>query len=58
MTFNFQLMSRITNFKKILAALILAVLIITSVGCEEKGGKQLDKSMEDAAKQVNDLLGK
>jgi hypothetical protein len=33
------------------------------VGCEEKGsdgkiGKQLDKSVEDAAKKTNELLGK
>jgi hypothetical protein len=51
------------HLTKILAALVLVVLIIASVGCEEKGsaekaGEQLDKTMEDAAKKANELLGK
>ena len=49
--------------RKILIALVLTVLVIGSVGCEEKGsaekaGEQLDKTMEDAAKKANELLGK
>lgn len=52
-----------TKLNKILAALILAMLVIASVGCEEKGpaekaGEQLDKTMEDAAKKANELMGK
>jgi hypothetical protein len=51
------------NLKKIMAVLVLMFLVICSAGCEEKGsaekaGEQLDKTMEDAAKKANDLLGK
>ena len=51
------------KMKKILIALILAVSILGTVGCEEKGpaekaGEKLDKAAEDAAKKMNDLLGK
>jgi hypothetical protein len=51
------------NLRKIMAAIALVLLVICSVGCEEKGsaekaGEQLDKTMEDAAKKANDLLGK
>ena len=51
------------NLRKILVALVLMLLVICSVGCGEKGsaekaGEQLDKTMDDAAKKANDLLGK
>ncbi len=44
-------------------ALILIISVIGTVGCEEKGpaekaGEKLDKAAEDAAKKMNDLLGK
>jgi hypothetical protein len=41
-----------------LIALVLVVSVIEFVGCEEKVGEQLDKLVEDAAKKVNELLGK
>ena len=51
------------NLRKIMAALVLMLFVICSVGCEEKGsaekaGEQLDKTMDDAAKKANELLGK
>jgi len=51
------------SLKKVMIALILMVSVMASVGCEEKGtaekaGEKLDKTMEDAAKKANDLLGK
>lgn len=44
-------------------ALVLVVSVIGTVGCEEKGpaekaGEQLDKAAEDAAKKMNNLMGK
>lgn len=44
-------------------AMVLIVSIMGTVGCEEKGpaekaGEKLDKTMEDAAKKANELLGK
>jgi len=49
--------------KKLMIALVLMVSVMGLVGCEEKGsaekaGEQIDKSMEDAAKKANELLGK
>ena len=51
------------SFKKIMIALVLVVSVLGTVGCEEKGpaekaGKKMDEAAEDAAKKVNDLLGK
>ena len=44
-------------------ALVLVVCVLGTVGCEEKGeaqkaGEKLDKAAEDAAKKMNDMLGK
>ncbi len=44
-------------------ALVLIISVMGIVGCEEKGpaekaGKKMDEAAEDAAKKVNDLLGK
>ncbi len=49
--------------KKFMIAMVLIVSIMGTVGCEEKGpaekaGEKLDKTMEDAAKKANELLGK
>ncbi len=51
------------SLKQLMIALVLMVSVMGLIGCEEKGpaekaGKQLDKSMEDAAKKANELLGK
>ncbi len=51
------------SLKQLMIALVLVVSVMGLVGCEEKGsaekaGEQLDKTMEDAAKKANDLLGK
>ena len=51
------------NIKKLIIVLILMVSVVGLIGCEEKGsaekaGEQLDKTMEDAAKKANELLGK
>lgn len=51
------------TLRKIMLVLVLTVLVIGSVGCEEKGpaekaGEQLDKAMEDASKKAGELLGK
>ena len=53
----------INSLKQLLIALVLVVSVMELVGCEEKGsagkiGEQLDKSVEDAAKKANELLGK
>lgn len=51
------------SLKRIMIALVLMVSVTALVGCGEKGsaekaGEKLDKTMEDAAKKANDLLGK
>ena len=51
------------SLKQLLIALVLVVSVMGLVGWEENGsaekaGEQLDKSMEDAAKKANELLGK
>ncbi len=51
------------NIKTLFIVLILMVSVIGVTGCGEKGsaekaGEQLDKTMEDAAKKANELLGK
>lgn len=51
------------NFKTSLIAMVLILSIIGLVGCKEKGpaekaGEKLDKTMEDASKKANELLGK
>lgn len=43
--------------------LVFVISVIGMVGCEEKGpaekaGEKLDKAAEDAAKKMNDLMGK
>ena len=50
-------------FKNIMFGIFLVVSVVGLVGCEEKGpaekaGEKLDKTMEDAAKKANELLGK
>ncbi len=54
---------QMNTLRKIMLVLVLTVLVIGSVGCEEKGpaekaGEQLDKAMEDASKKAGELLGK
>ncbi len=51
------------SLKQLMIALVLAVSVMGMVGCGEKGsaekaGEQLDKTMEDAAKKANEVLGK
>ena len=51
------------NIKKLIIVSILMISMVGIIGCEEKGsaekaGEQLDKTMEDAAKKANELLGK
>ncbi|MBT3184278.1 MAG: hypothetical protein HOI59_12115 [Nitrospina sp.] len=51
------------NIKKLIIVSILMISMVGVIGCEEKGsaekaGEQLDKTMEDAAKKANELLGK
>jgi hypothetical protein len=53
----------INSLKQLLISLVLVVSVMGLVGCKEKGstekaGEQLDKSVEDAAKKTNELLGK
>jgi hypothetical protein len=53
----------INSLKQLLITLVLVVSVMELVGCEEKGfagkiGEQLDKSVKDAAKKTNELLGK
>ncbi len=52
-----------SHIKNLFIVLILMILIAGSIGCKEKGpaekaGEQLDKTMEDAGKKANELLGK
>ena len=51
------------SLKHLIIALVVVISVLGLVGCEEKGpaekaGEQLDKTMEDAAKKANELLGK
>ncbi len=51
------------GLKNLLIALVLIISVFGVIGCEEKGpaekaGEKIDKSMEDAAKKANELLGK
>ncbi|MBT5763929.1 MAG: hypothetical protein HOI59_08700 [Nitrospina sp.] len=51
------------NIKRLIIVSILMISMVGIIGCEEKGsaekaGEQLDKTMEDAAKKANELLGK
>ena len=51
------------NLKKFIFALVFVISVIGTIGCEEKGpaekaGEKLDKAAEDAAKKMNDLMGK